>query len=307
MDYGQYKHRYIPKISRDRKRWTPLEASRIRVDSSGSLVQLSLKVTPETLFVAAQELETLKENHIWIQSLIKKYHGLRKQQVGKSVLNRQIDVLTFDQSKSKRTIVLIARQHPPEVPGGTIGFRSFFETLLKDTITGTEFRKHFTIHAFPLLNPDGVYMGNWRHNANGVDLNRDWKNFSQPETQAVRSFIQSKQDLGEKICFALDFHTSHSGPYLLVPDSVNQAKTTGLIPQWIKTIEEGNKFKISPRERSQELPYCYNYFFNEAQAEAVTYEDGDEVARDLIRKKAKVYAQALMKTLLTQHKNGTLE
>ena len=38
----------------------------------------------------------------------------------------------------------------------------------------------------PLANPDGVEQGHWRHNAQGVDLNRDWDRFQQPETRALR-------------------------------------------------------------------------------------------------------------------------
>ena len=32
----------------------------------------------------------------------------------------------------------------------------------------------FRVLAFPLMNPDGVDLGHWRHNAGGIDLNRDW-------------------------------------------------------------------------------------------------------------------------------------
>ncbi len=37
----------------------------------------------------------------------------------------------------------------------------------------------------PLLNPDGMALGHWRHNLGSVDLNRDWGIFGQPETTAV--------------------------------------------------------------------------------------------------------------------------
>ena len=41
-------------------------------------------------------------------------------------------------------------------------------------------------------NPDGVDSGYWRHNSNGVDLNRDWIEFTQPETKAIKQFLESK-------------------------------------------------------------------------------------------------------------------
>ena len=56
----------------------------------------------------------------------------------------------------------------------------------------------FNIITFPLLNPDGADMGNWRHNANGVDLNRDWVDFTQPETKMAKSYMKSKLTKEEK-------------------------------------------------------------------------------------------------------------
>jgi len=42
-----------------------------------------------------------------------------------------------------------------------------------DSELAREFRRRFSIIMVPLLNPDGVVLGHWRHNVNGVDLNRD--------------------------------------------------------------------------------------------------------------------------------------
>ena len=69
---------------------------------------------------------------------------------------------------------------------------------------------------------------------------------------------------GKKIQFAIDFHTSYSGPYLLVLDSINTAKSKKIIPDWIQKIEMNSNFKVEARRRSQKLPYCYNYFINPA-------------------------------------------
>ncbi|HBQ61210.1 MAG TPA: hypothetical protein DD671_16725, partial [Balneolaceae bacterium] len=65
----------------------------------------------------------------------------------------------------------------PEVTG----YRSslyFLEELASDSELAARFRQTFVIKAFPLLNPDGADMGHWRHNAGGIDLNRDWENFN---------------------------------------------------------------------------------------------------------------------------------
>lgn len=297
LNYGTYKHRYIPKLSTDKKTWKKIANSNIKIDTALGTATLKLKVSPEKLYIAAQEIETSQDTYAWLDTIITKYQFLKKAVAGKTAKANDNFVVTSNDSLNN-AIVLIARQHPPEIPGGTIGFKAFYEALLSDTKTANTFREQYNIITFPLLNPDGADMGNWRHNANGSDLNRDWADFSQPETKMVKSYIENKIKEGVKIKFALDFHTSHSGPYLLVLDSVNEAKTKGIIPNWIKNIESNSQFKVEARRRSQELPYCYNYFFNQVGSEAVTYEDGDEIDRKIIKERARVYADELMKTML---------
>lgn len=306
LDYGKYRHRYIPKLSTDRTHWTPLAPSKIRIDSLQGTATLILDVSPRKLYVAAQEIESSQDTYRWMDSLLRKPLGIKKQVAGKTVLGNNNYLLSYENGGTEDAVVLVARQHPPEIPGGTIGFKKFYETLFSDLAVAQKFRKNFNIYAFPLLNPDGVDRGNWRHNAQGVDLNRDWVDFTQPETRAVRSFLDSVVDVGKKIRFAVDFHTSHSGPYLLVLDSINQAKTSGIVPQWVRKIEATFDIEVNTRKRSQELPYCYNYFFNEFGSEAVTYEDGDEVDRTVIKQKALIYARALMRILLDKKEDGSL-
>ncbi|WP_411029782.1 M14 family metallopeptidase [Spongiimicrobium sp. 3-5] len=307
LNYCDYKHRYIPKLSTDRTTWKTIEASRIKVDTTTGIATLRLSVSPKPLYVAAQEIETTKDTYRWMQGFLEKNPGIKKEMAGKTALNNDNYVLIQEHEDVKNTLVLVARQHPPEIPGGTIGFKSFFETIFSDTQLATEFRTNFNIYTFPLLNPDGVDAGNWRHNANGVDLNRDWISFSQPETQMVKKFMSEKIQKGQKIRYAIDFHTSHSGPYLLVLDAINEAKTHKVTPQWIQNIQAMTNIEVDARKRSQELPYCYNYFFNELGAEAVTYEDGDEIDREVIKSRAKVYAEELMKVLLNKIKDGSFE
>ena len=297
LDYGKYKHRYIPKLSLDKKSWKKIETSKLKIDTATGIATLKLTVFPEKLYVAAQEIETSDDTYAWLDSILNKHQFLKKEVAGKTAKEYNNYVVTSTSNK-KKGIALIARQHPPETPGGTIGFKAFFEELISNTEIAKEFRNEFAIYTFPLLNPDGADLGNWRHNANGVDLNRDWIDFTQPETQMVKTYFENKVKEGNEIRFALDFHTSYSGPYLLVLDSINEAKTTGIIPNWIKNIETNSQFKVEARRRSQEFPYCYNYFYNQLDCEAVTYEDGDEIDRAIIKKRAKVYANQLMKSML---------
>jgi predicted deacylase len=59
----------------------------------------------------------------------------------------------------------------------------------------------------PLANPDGFVMGHWRHNLGGVDLNRDWGPFTQPETRALSAAITAEAARGP-ILAVIDFHST---------------------------------------------------------------------------------------------------
>lgn len=67
---------------------------------------------------------------------------------------------------------------------------------------------------------------------------------------------------------------------------------------WINNIQAYSPDPLDIRPRAQTLPYCYNWFINELGMEAVTYEEGDEVDREVVRERARLYARTLMEELL---------
>ena len=297
LNYGNYKHRYVPKLSYDRINWTPINSKDLFLNKDSGEVILNIVVSNKSLFIAAQEVNSTVDNKKWINKQFLKSTLHKIDTIGFTPNNNPLVVLQSNENL-KKAIVIVARQHPPEIPGGTFAFNSFYETFFDKDYLSEKFRKQYNIISFPMPNPDGVDSGYWRHNSNGVDLNRDWIEFTQPETKAIKQFLESKVSLGLKIEFAIDFHTSYSGPYLLTLDSLNQDLSKGLTKKWINNINSKSSFLVEERKRSQKLPYCYNYFFNQFNSEAVTYEEGDEINRDTIKKRARVYAKQLINTLL---------
>ncbi|MEM7103976.1 MAG: M14 family zinc carboxypeptidase [Bacteroidota bacterium] len=295
--YTEHKHRFIPKLSKDGRNWTPMEASSIVIDEATRSATLTFDLDSQPLWISAQENLDVAYFYDWLKSL-SGTPGLEKKSFGKSKEGQELVSLEVRAGKSVKAVVLIGRQHPPEVPGATIALEAFLETMLTETPLATSFRQEYEIIAIPMANPDGVDRGYWRHNANGFDLNRDWKRFLQPETQAIRDYIQGRVADGLEIVYGLDFHTSYSGPYLLVKDTANQTSPPVITNRMIANIENNwENYEVEQRPRSQDLPYCYNWFFNTFNAEAVTYEEGDEVERDLVQERAARYAIALMQAL----------
>ena len=193
LNYSNGVHRYWPKTSRDKVNWTPLDSSQVTVIEDESKATFELNLGPDTLWVAGQELLTNAVFERWQQKLSKLPY-ISQQVIGESREGRPIHMLELTESeKPDAYLLVIARQHPPEIPG-TLAFISFIETLSADTELAEAFRKRFAVWAVPVVNPDGVAEGHWRHNTGGVDLNRDWHGFNQPETRVVRDqFVQLKQ------------------------------------------------------------------------------------------------------------------
>ena len=181
---------------------------------------LNIVVSNKPLFIAAQEVNSTVDNKKWINKQFLKSTLHKIDTIGFTPNNNPLVVLQSNENL-KKAIVIVARQHPPEIPGGLLLLIRFMKLFDKDHLS-EKFRKQYNIISFPMPNPDGVDSGYWRHNSNGVDLNRDWIEFTQPETKAIKQFLESKVSLGLKIEFAIDFHTSYSGPYLLTLDSLNQ-------------------------------------------------------------------------------------
>lgn len=54
-------------------------------------------------------------------------------------------------------------------------------------------RQYITLKIVPMVNPDGVHLGNQRTNLLGMDLNRSWhiiSQFAHPTMKAVHNMIK---------------------------------------------------------------------------------------------------------------------
>lgn len=303
------KHRYFPKWSKDGHRWTPIDSMAYTefekgeaAFGAGSLpvkVAMRLNVSRDTLWVAGQELETSKHVKKWAKGLAEKKH-VSYQVIGKSTEGRDLHSLSIGREKNKKLIMVISRQHPPEVTG-YLAMKPFVETIASDSKLARKFRKKFTVHVVPLMNPDGVDNGHWRHNKGGIDLNRDWSNFNQPETRAVKSFMEGQvKPEGVKFYFGIDFHSTWDDIYYTV-DPKLEGNMPGLVPAWLEAVKRelpGYEPNIRPNDRLVPTAVSRNYFFVEHGAEALVFEIGDNTPRDFLSKKGSTSANKLMELML---------
>ncbi|XP_024870764.1 cytosolic carboxypeptidase 2-like [Temnothorax curvispinosus] len=79
-----------------------------------------------------------------------------------------------EEVRRKRGVVITARVHPGETPSSWT-MKGIIDFLTGDTNRARELRERFVFKLVPMLNPDGVIVGNNRCSLSGKDLNRQYR------------------------------------------------------------------------------------------------------------------------------------
>ena len=308
MTYQDSRSRYFPKISTDGVNFKPLDSINFHpinlgtgdfgINAAPEFVEIDIEVSPEPLFVTAQELYGSTRVKQWVDSLSAKPF-VSTYEIGKSKEHRPMNLLEISNGKNKKAVMVISRQHPPEVTG-FLAMKSFVETLTGDTPMANTFRDSYDIFVVPLMNPDGVDNGHWRHNMGGIDLNRDWQEFNQPETKSVRDFLVKKESEGYEFVFGADFHSTWDDIYYPI-DSTVIGEKGAIVFDWIENISNRlpqKQTNVKPSADIKPTMVSRNYFYVNHGMPAIVFELGDNTKRDFLKRKGQVAAEELMKLLL---------
>ncbi len=293
-----FKHRYVPKLKKERD-WFIIDSTNIFKRDSIVTIKVSLNKTPLT--VAAQEINSSSEVKLWYTNLIKgKESYVHFSNFGKSTLGRDLPVLDIykGDKKSKDVIVLLTRQHPPEVTG-YFAFQEFLKTILNHSGVSDAFLNKYRVLAFPIMNPDGVDMGHWRHNAGGVDTNRDWSVYNQPEVKQTVAYItKTLRKNKAKLILGLDFHSTYKDVFYT--NKIRKETTLpNFIEDWFKALEQNiPNYKVNEAAGNSTKPVSKGWFLYGHKATGITYEIGDATPKDRIQLIGKVTAEQMMNVLL---------
>ena len=286
--------RYSPKMSVDRQTWKVMEYER-----EGSAQYFTVEVGAEKVWIAGQELFDNNDYQVWLAQLQERFPQLVRTELGRSVEDREIPALVHYTSGNE-WLILLGRQHPPEITGA-MAMRNFVETLLSDESLSEAFLARYNVLIAPNLNPDGVAAGNWRANANGVDLNRDWFSLEQPETQAVDEFIHGVLEAGGSLVYGVDFHSTFRDVFYTTPGDY-LSKEPDFSYDWLNSLAAA----VAPnpiREQPSANPAQGNfkqYMADTHGTHAVTYEVADNSDRLTIGLIATHAATTLMDYMLTR-------
>ncbi|MGD1947705.1 MAG: M14 family metallopeptidase [Croceivirga sp.] len=306
--YQGSRSRYYPKISRDGLNFKRIDSANYKhinpgegqfgIKAAPEEIEIAVKIDSSHTWITAQELYTSPRVKQWVDSLSQRPFN-SNYEIGKSRQGRPINVMETDQGDSKKAVFVMTFQHPPEVTG-FLAMKSFMETLVGDSKLAKSFRKEFTVFNAPMVNPDGVDNGHWRHNFGGIDLNRDWEAFNQPETSAIRDFLQSKSDEGYEFVFGVDFHSTWDDIYYPLDTTITGQKGK-IVFDWMKNIEKRlpqKKANISASKKLYPTMVSRYHFYASYGMPAIVFELGDDTPRDFLKEKGKVAAEELMRLLM---------
>ncbi len=303
LNYNNGRHRYVPKISiEDTIR--AIDSSKLRYDSVNQIMDFSIKLDQEPKTISAQLITDSEYYSEWLSS----FSGLdfvTISDVGFTHRDNPIKKMVVSEipnNEEAGVLIIIGRQHPPEVPG-YLASQIFIEELTGSSELAKEFRKKFEIIAFPLLNVDGVLNGHWRHNAAGIDLNRDWENFNQPETQTVKNeLLPLLNNSNRTVYYGIDFHSTNENIFYPIEESVKTVPDN-LTQRWIPIIESENpNVPFNTEEFDTNSPIAKNWIYKTFGADAVTFEIDDNLDSKAINQVSKSAVRSLMKLLLEEKK-----
>lgn len=292
-----FKHRYAAKLKLNNV-WTVIDSS--FVSKRDSIITIKVKLSKTPIIVAAQEIHSSIDVKNWYSEIVKgKEDFVKVRSAGKSVLGKNLPVLDiYSGSKNnKDIIILLTRQHPPEVTG-YFAFQSFLSTVLADNDLSNSFLSKYRVLAFPILNPDGVDLGHWRHNAGGIDLNRDWSVYNQPEIRKMTKFIE-KNNKG-KIILGLDFHSTWHDVFYT--NKTREATTLpSFITDWFASLERYiPNYTVNEEIANSAKPVSKGWFLLAHNAVGITYEIGDATPKESIALFGRISAEQMMNILLAK-------
>ncbi|XP_041650862.1 cytosolic carboxypeptidase 2 [Cheilinus undulatus] len=111
------------------------------------------------------------------------------------------------EGRTRKVVVVTARVHPGETNGSWV-MEGFLDFLLGDSEDAQLLRDTFVFKVVPMLNPDGVVVGNYRCSLAGRDLNRNYKTVLRdffPSVWHTRNMVERLMADRDVILYC-DFH-----------------------------------------------------------------------------------------------------
>ena len=145
---------------------------------------------------------------------------IKKDTLCQTLAGNDVPILTITDNdpvfdiRNKKFVIITSRVHPGESPSSWI-MRGILHYITGKTDTAEALRKHYIFKIVPMINPDGVIVGNTRCNLAGADLNRQYKHAVKeafPTVHHVKMLIAKLLEDDYSISIYCDLH-AHSRKY----------------------------------------------------------------------------------------------
>lgn len=174
---------FVPVFSYDNKTWhyfdeqevSLLPGCNIAVPDSCRLV-ISKQFTANTVWIARTFPYTTQDlSHFLATVSASPYMSMST--LGFSPrFKKPLQLLTLSDNTSglpKKTVWIHARTHPAET-GPSFLLEGFIRAALAEDALGRTLRQRYIVKIMPMLNVDGVILGNYRTNATSINLENQW-------------------------------------------------------------------------------------------------------------------------------------
>lgn len=207
-------------------------------------------------------------------------------------------------SQNKQSIILTARTHSGETLSSYI-LEELVDRLLSNSFEAQLLRRKYIFKIFPMVNPDGTILGNYRLSYSGHDLNRKWRVTSarlHPEVHTIKRIIKElHQDNPVRLMIDLHGHSRKKAVFFYGNAPRKNPHACQELPYLMSTLSQSFSYHSCSflRQRSKEgtqriamcdmlkMPYVYtmesSFCGDENSSENYSIEDYHRIGENLFR------------------------
>lgn len=254
-----------PVYSYDQKIWQRI--SDVKYDEQLHALTFRNLFTQDSVWIAYAHPFSYHQGLALIDSIVGKPF-VTIETLGATQQGRKINLLTVTDAAvpdaEKKVVFIATLQHAGEYCGGYV-VSGLLDFLLSDNHAAAIARRNTVYKIIPMMNPDGIFHGITRFNANDEDLNQEWDDdFTdtlhmpvEPEVACVKKWIREWKRSGRNIDLGLDIHSQGQ------QGSMNLLHTPkGMLADFAPYLNKYWPVKYIPMEFSGSLNDCLAKEFN---------------------------------------------
>lgn len=233
--------------------------------------------------------------------------SLGQSEEGRSIVQVDIEPRPNKSGENVPEIWVICREHPGETPASFV-CEGMMDALLNHP-AGQRLRDAFAFTFVPILNVDGVQHGYYYHNARGVNLARDWENFSSAEVRTLKAALET-ETTSKRLRLVINLHASNDpgkGHFFIEMPDAKLKPQDAEFQRSIFQAADGNDPQLQGRSRVKllDLPGItgnalyqnYGVYCLYLESNYSLGADGSTVTPESLRRVGRAFVQALAEVL----------